>query len=186
MLQGNRLEIKQTGRTTTVPDNPKARLMYYFDCMCTVLDLQDDDISQLRDFRNYYLLSEDDTNKLLILCTLLEPRTLNDKCIFLNNDLESNNEFFELNAVTTRIAMTQSILIGGVQRKVQRIMMFRTEWMEKYFLQPYAHFAPRLANMLSDDDDQSRPAQDKVGTRQVLAIEAPPTRYVLYVCVATI
>lgn len=35
------LGVREFGQTVTIPNDPKARLMYYLDCMCVVLDLSD-------------------------------------------------------------------------------------------------------------------------------------------------
>lgn len=35
-FQRNQLGMKVTGTTVTIPNNPKARLMYYLNCMATV------------------------------------------------------------------------------------------------------------------------------------------------------
>ena len=41
--------IKRIGGSVVVADNPKAKLMYYLDCICSVLDLSDtDNLSRLR------------------------------------------------------------------------------------------------------------------------------------------
>ena len=33
--------IRQFGNTVTIPQDPRAKLMYYLDCICAVLDLAD-------------------------------------------------------------------------------------------------------------------------------------------------
>lgn len=33
------LDVQEFGRDIVVPDNPKAKLMYYLDSICSVLDL---------------------------------------------------------------------------------------------------------------------------------------------------
>ena len=64
------IEIKKTGTTVTVPDNPKAKLMYYFDCVCSCVEPDSDDssIRRLRNYvyRNYSSLSNEEEAQLLI------------------------------------------------------------------------------------------------------------------------
>ena len=63
--------IRATGAVVTVPNNNKAKLMYYLNCVCTVLDLDDNaDINRLRRYRDY-ILTADETDRLLHLCYLL-------------------------------------------------------------------------------------------------------------------
>ena len=63
--------IRPTGQVATVPNNNKARLMYYLECVCNVLNLDDDaDINRLRRYTDYEL-TEDETDRLITLCYLL-------------------------------------------------------------------------------------------------------------------
>lgn len=44
--------VREFGRTVTIPEDPKARLMYYLDCICVVLDMSDTaNLSRLRYLR---------------------------------------------------------------------------------------------------------------------------------------
>ena len=54
LLGATEVGIKDNTEDTTVPDDPKARLMYYLECVCSVLNLDDDpDINRLRKFQRY-------------------------------------------------------------------------------------------------------------------------------------
>ena len=63
---------------------------------------------------------------------------LSDKEIFHNEELcgDSNNKFFELSVAQTRLAVTDSILIGGQRRQVQKIMLFKLGWIDTYWGAP--------------------------------------------------
>ena len=48
------IKFNPTGHKTTVPNNNKAKLMYYLKCACTVLNLDDDaEINRLKDYDRY-------------------------------------------------------------------------------------------------------------------------------------
>ena len=72
ILGSTEVEFKETGRTSAdIPNNNKARLMYYLECVCNVLNLDDDaDINSLRKYTDYQL-TEDETDRLITLCYLL-------------------------------------------------------------------------------------------------------------------
>ena len=71
------LGIKITGVNVTVPNSPKARLMYYLSCVSTVLDLSDNEhISHLTNYTSHYDLDDDDLNMLLTLVILFSPDEL--------------------------------------------------------------------------------------------------------------
>ena len=141
--------LRQTGFTVSIPNHPKARLMYYLNCMCQVLAIDDEGgIETLTDYRNYYTLDEIETDLLVYLCAALSPDVLMGKCIFPHEELcgELNNQFFELSEVTTSLAATEHIIIGGQSRKVKKIMTFKMSWLEDNYIEPMVHFIHRLQN----------------------------------------
>ena len=73
---GERVGIRDITRQVSVPQNPKAILMYYLNCVATVIQLDDPALSRLKNYQNYYLLSEEETDALLALVILLSPDKL--------------------------------------------------------------------------------------------------------------
>ncbi len=49
---------------------------------------------------------------------------------------DSGNNFFELSAVQTRLAVTDSVLIGGQTRRVHEIMTLKMGWLDRNWKQP--------------------------------------------------
>jgi hypothetical protein len=53
-----RVQIENTGYSTTVPDDSRARLMYYFRCVLSLINDDDDDeldtiaIRRIKDYKN--------------------------------------------------------------------------------------------------------------------------------------
>ena len=140
VLGRTEVQIKKTGQTTTVPDNSTARLMYYLDCICSCVEPDDNpEIRRLRNYKNNYLsLSDEEEAKLLILCLALSPDKLIGTVLFPSEDLDSGNEFYELSAVSTKMVVAESLLIGGQQKRVQK--MFKKSWLENNFLNPLRSF----------------------------------------------
>ena len=131
------MEIKKTGVSCTVPDNPKARLMYYLSCVCSCVEPGNDStFRRLRDYDNYWSLSSEEETQLLILCLALSPDKLLGSVFFPAEDLDSANEFYEVSAVSTKLVVAESLLIGGQQKKVQKIMMFEKSWIERNYINP--------------------------------------------------
>ncbi len=58
---------------------------------------------------------------------------------------DSRNRFFELSAVQTRLAATDSIVIGGQTRRVQSIMVFKLGWIEDNWKKPMEASFLRMA-----------------------------------------
>ena len=174
VLGRTEIEIKKTGTVATVPDNPTARLMYYFDCVCTCVEADNDStIRRLRDYDNYYRLSEEERAQLMILCLALSPDKLLGSVFFPadQDDLDGyGNDFYEIKAVSTKLVVTESILIGGQQKKVQKIMMCKRSWLEKNYLNP-------LRSLTSGGGQRSQRALPAPSSRPAPATRpAPETR----------
>ena len=138
LLGKTEIRVQDTTQSTTVPDNPIAKLMYYFHCICSCVDADDtDSIRRLRDYKNYWRLTSDEKSKLLALVLALSPDKLMGQIIFPTDDCgDGSNRFLKLSAVSTKLAVSESILIGGQRRKVQTIMMFKKCWIENNYIDP--------------------------------------------------
>ena len=91
-----------------------------------------------------------------VLCLALSPDKLIGAVFIPSEDIDSDNEFFELSAVSTRMVVTDSLMVGGQRKRVRKIMMFKKSWLERNYLEPMKEYAER-------------------GSRR-RAIQAPPRR----------
>ena len=145
---GERVGIRDITRDASIPQNPKAKLMYYLNCVATVIQLDDPALSRLKNYQNYYLLSDQETDALLALVILLSPDELIGKVFFPSEDCGGHsNQFFELSAVSHMLAVADNIVIGGERKRVGKIMFFQRSWMETYYLSPIRSFQDRLQRM---------------------------------------
>ena len=136
MAMFGRTEIGLTDTSTDadVPDHPKAKLMYYLNCVCSVLEVDDnEDINRLRRYSRYYTLDNSDTNLLIHLCVLLSPKELLNKCFIQDDALcgDSGNKFYNLQTVKKNFLIAGNIVIGGQNRQVQSIMAFKMSWLRE-------------------------------------------------------
>jgi len=134
----NQISIRNFGTTVTVANSPTARLMYYLSCVSTVLDLSSDStIRQLSNYSQYYSLDNQEKRLLLILCLTFEPGLLLNKVFFRVDDLgDSGNEFFEIGSTQLNFAVSEDIFIGGVNRRVNNVMFFTSNWIQRNFYNP--------------------------------------------------
>ena len=145
---GERVRIRDTSVSVSVPQNSKAKLMYYLNCVATVIQLDDPALSRLKNYQSYYLLSEEETDALLALVILLSPDELIGKVFFPSEDCGGRtNQFFELSAVSHMLAVADNIVIGGERKRVGKIMFFQRSWMENNYLTPIRSFQDRLQRM---------------------------------------
>ena len=132
------IKVKPIGEQVVVPTSDFAKLMYYFDCICTCVKPDADaTIRRLRDYRNSARLSRDDETKLLALCLTLSPDKLIGTILFPSDDCGGyDNEFLELSAVSTKLVVAESLVIGGQSKKIQKVMLFRKCWIDENYLEP--------------------------------------------------
>ena len=134
---GERVRIRDTSVSVSVPQNSKAKLMYYLNCVATVIQLDDPALSRLKNYQSYYLLSEEETDALLALVILLSPDELIGKVFFPSEDCGGHsNQFYELSAVSHMVAVADNIVIGGERKRVGKIMFFQRSWMENKKILP--------------------------------------------------
>lgn len=141
VLGRTQIQIKEeVCPVAAVPNDPIAKLMYYFHCICACVEVGDDyTIRRLRDYEHYVHLSKQEEAQLLILCLAASPDKLTDVILFPADDETlggRSNMFLELSAVNTRMVITESLLIGGQQKKVCKVMTFSRRWIETYYFDP--------------------------------------------------
>ena len=147
-LIGERVGIKRTGTSVTVPGSPTAKLMYYIDCVAVVIKLDNPNLNRLRNHRSYYLLNDTEIDALLALVLLFSPDELIGKVFFPSEDLRgTSNQFFELSSVTHMLAVSDSVLIGEERKRVAKIMLFKRSWLKDYYISPIRSFEGRLQRL---------------------------------------
>lgn len=150
VLNRNRVGVENTSTTVGIPDNPLARLMYYLNCMCTVLSLDEPGLNRLTNYDVFFLLSDEDKVLLLLLCAKLNPVALTGKCLLLNENVRStagrDNEFYNINAETMTFAASESVFVGEKRVAVKKVMVYNSSWLYRNYIQPMKFF-------LNDDDD---------------------------------
>ncbi|XP_062619117.1 uncharacterized protein LOC134280693 [Saccostrea cucullata] len=144
-----RLQVKETGRTVTIPNDPRAKLMYYLDCVCSALALDSSDtqnIERLRDYQNYRYLNEEQKSELLILCAMISPDVLLNKVFFQNDEMcgDKSNNFYEIGTISNRMLVSRSIVIGGQTRNIRKIMTFKMDWLRNYYITPMQAIAREM------------------------------------------
>ena len=131
-----------------MPESPTATLMYYLHCVAHVIELDNPNLSRLRDYESYHLLSDVEIDALLALVLLFSPDELIGKVFFPSEDCgRYSNQFFELSSVTHMLAVSENVLIGGERKRVAKIMFFKRCWLEENYISPLRSFQGRLQRL---------------------------------------
>ena len=139
----NRLRIKDTSTKVFVPNNDIARLMYYLECVFTVLKCNK--YSEYTDFNNYYSLSNSDINELIKLVKIFDPKIMIGAKVFvLEEDLVMDNKFIEITDETMNIHLNEEIVIGGIVTKVSQKMLFTSQWILNNYYNPLKRLTQRI------------------------------------------
>ena len=91
-----------------------------------------------------------------------------------DNDIESNNEFLEINAVSTKLVVAQSLLVGGQQRRVRKIMLFKKRWIENNYIKPLRSITEGRA--LTSPQRSNSPPQRRPSPPRQRRVSPPPQR----------
>jgi len=149
------LSIRAVGVSVNIAEDNIAKLMYYLNSMHTCLggDVIPD---QFTDHRKYYSLSNDEKTAVVALSVLLSPDLLLGKVIFPvdnGNPLLNgcNNEFYDLTEAKRLLAGAATaegvIIMEGKTVNVTKIMVFTTNWLTKFFLNPLKGEAWRVRQL---------------------------------------
>ena len=135
-LARKNLQIRAFGSKANVPKNPIANLMYYLNCVATVIDYHD---PLLTDYHNYELLSGEELLAVYQLATLLNPQLFIQAGIFIvdqNLLLDFSNQFYEIADETIGIHVNSEIIIGGKTVKVLKVMACNENWLVDSYYKP--------------------------------------------------
>ncbi len=114
-IQSTQIGIEDDGHTITVANDPRARLMYYFNCACSLLgDEISSETAEYRDYRKYYNISTNAEIKTLIdLAYAARPERLEDVVFFHSESIESDNKFVNITATKNQALLLGNIAIAG-------------------------------------------------------------------------
>ena len=130
------MQIRAFGTEANVPKHPMARLMYYLNCVATVIDYHD---PLLTNYHNYDLLSGEELLAVYTLATLLNPQLFIEAGIFIVDQsllLDFENQFYEISDETIGIHVNSEIIIGGKTVKVLKVMACNENWLVISYYRP--------------------------------------------------
>ena len=144
-LNLNSFDLSPSGRSVSVPNNSIAKLMYYLDCMCSLIEYDESNLNRLRDYKNYDDLSNIELRLLYVTCVTLDPDDFKGKIIFEDRDGDlcgsSLNRMYDLGEIQRRLVVVRSVVLAGQTRRVKKIMAYRPRWLQLYYIQPIAELA---------------------------------------------
>jgi len=129
------IKVRAFGTTTTVPNNSIALLMYYLNCVATVIDVDD---RRLTDYQNFDELSGEELVTVYALAKVFHPSIFINAGIFIVDPkllFNTSNQFYEITDETIGFHVNTEIMIGGKVKKAWKLMACNNKWLsENYFM----------------------------------------------------
>ena len=132
------LDVEKYGKATSVPYNNLAKLMYYLHCVFAVIEV--DYNGKLTDYKNYDRVSKKEEDLILALAILFSAKIMIENYIFFvdskYSSYSSTNDFYKLTDKKIGIHVNSEVMIGGISRKVLKIMGCSKNWLEEHYYEP--------------------------------------------------
>ena len=145
-LDFNSLNVEKIGRTVNVPNNDLARLMYYLNCVASVIQYDED--NKLTDYQNYHMLTKKEEDVVYGLAALFNPKIFMNAGVFILDDRlvpnNSSNQFYKITDDRIGIKVNQEIVIGGRVIRVLEVMAFKEEWINRNYYEPFERICYKL------------------------------------------
>lgn len=144
----NEIEMESKSQATTVADNDIAKLMYYLNSACYTIGCNNDpEIRRFTNWSNWNSLSIDEQQQLFVICNACSPDIFINNKVFFQSDalcMNRSNEFYEISQVSNQLVASESIIIAGQIKKVNKIMTYKMCWMQQYYFEPMHRQAQRF------------------------------------------
>ena len=128
------VKVRAFGTTTTVQNNSITLLMYYLNCIATVIGV---DGPWLTDYQNYDELSGEELVPVYAMAKESNPLIFIKARIFIVVQkllINSTNQFYEITDETIGFNANREIMIGGKIRTIRKSIACNNRWLsENYY-----------------------------------------------------
>ena len=138
----HKLDSKESEQKIDIPDNKLAKLMYYLQCVFTVIE--SDAETRYTNYNNYYLLSKLEEQTVLGLVSTFNPTLMIELNLFkIEPDfvpIGKENEFYDISDEKFEGKIKSEVTIAEAPRKVLKVMACKQSWINKYYEEPLKEF----------------------------------------------
>ena len=133
-----KLEVQKGEKIIDIPDNKLAKLMYYLECVFTVI--KSDIHKRYTNYNNYYLISKLEEQTILNLVSTFNLKVMKELNLFIIEPISlpnnKENEFYDISNERFKGKIKSEVNIDEVTRKVLKIMVCTQSWINKYYEEP--------------------------------------------------
>ena len=146
-LAEKKVTVKDITTEVIVPGNPKAKLMYYLECISVVLNT--DKLNRYTNYSQYYIIPDSEISTIVELAKIFNPEEMLKLGIFILKDyIDLGNKFLEITDETMGIHANQEFVIGGIVVRVLKIMLCNETWLKNYYFDPIIDISKPKRNYL--------------------------------------
>jgi len=147
-VEASEVGATRMGHRITIPDNDRARLMYYLRCFLRCMPqlkeiFFDFNLDSLSNYSDFSLSTPEDVQKLLTFCAALNPQDngMPVVCVPERHALlgKANNEFYEVSdrSLTSVLeTMTGVAVVMGKEIKISQVLVASHMWIDKNYVRP--------------------------------------------------
>ena len=126
-----------------IPNHKLAKLMYYLECVFTVIQ-KDTEIIYTNCYFNYNLVSKQEEQKILDLVSTFNSKVMTELNLFVIEPdfvpVDKENEFYDISDERFEGKINSEVDIGEITRKVLKIMACKQSWIDKYYSEPLKEY----------------------------------------------
>jgi len=143
-LAETNVTVKDITTEVIVPGDPKAKLMYYLNCISVVLNT--DKLNRYTNYSQYYIIPDSEIPDIVAFARIFNPEEMLKLGIFiLEDDIDLGNRFLKITDETMGIHANQEFVIGGIVVRVLKIMLCTKDWIQTYYYEPIVNiFKPKI------------------------------------------
>ena len=138
-----KLEIEQIDHKIEIPNNKLAKLLYYLECVFTVIQ-SDLEKKYINYFYNDLLLSKEEEETILDLVSKFNSKVMLELNLFVIEPdfvpIDKENEFYDIDDERFEGKVNLEVVIGELTRKVLKIMACNQSWIDKYYFEPLKEY----------------------------------------------
>ena len=129
-----------------VPENKLARLMYYLECVFTVIESDTD--KKYTNYGNFSSISELEEQTILNLVATYNIQLMKDLNLFkVEPDyvpVDKENEFYDITDERFKDSINSEVIIEEKARKVLKVMLCKQSWIFKNYEKPLREYGNRI------------------------------------------
>lgn len=168
------VNLQNVTQDTTVPNTSTGRLMYYLNCIDSLINLSKElpEMLPFTEYKNNPRLSLGAKKALLLLIIVLNPDDLEGKCIVENEEMcgDRNNIFININDIQPGLIKHGDVIYQGIRVMTKTVMVYRKIWMQKNYVEPATKLIEEIDEEMKRLDEAERKKQEEIAKQEEMKL----------------